>query len=561
MDFFYDGQIRRYLTQFIRALSGFHYQDGEGNLVQVPVRFGTLNKQTASILRQNSENFLMQAPFISAYVENLELSRARMQDPTYVSKVHVVERQYGYTDENGQYIEDYAAKRGADVTVERLMPNPYQLSLKADIWTTNIDQKLQILEQIVVLFNPAIELQTTSNYLDWTSLTTLELMEINYTNQTIPTGDQDLEVASLKFMAPIWLSPPAKVKRQGVITSIIARVFDEEGNITNDLLAGSMISRQVITLYGYGVMITNNSSSGNPQYIAKLLGNVEGVTNAFDTQISKLGQNINWREILERYPGKFVAGYSKLQLTKADGKIATATLSLDSADETIMHLTFDSQSLPPNTNIPSIYRTGNNGLKSPGTIDAIIDPSKPITMSKVNGLRYLILEDISAKNRDYDVNQNNLISYYQDVDITEAFYVTDILASSIINTDMLNKKYTITELGTTDFTIMGASKNAVGVTFTAVRYGNGTGKVTRAGQPVDGQVLPGVVQWENFEANANDIIEWNGTTWQVVFNSGAQTGPTFITNAYTGIQYKWDGEAWTKSMEGTFNNGSWQIIL
>jgi len=430
MDFFYDGQIRRYLTQFIRALSGFHYQDGEGNLKQVPVRFGTLNKQAASILRQNSENFLMQAPFISAYIENLELSRARMQDPTYVSKVHVIEREYGYTDEDvdsptyGRYIEDYAAKRGADVTVERLMPNPYQLSLKADIWTTNIDQKLQILEQIVVLFNP-----------------------------------------------------PAKVKRQGVITSIIARVFDEEGNITNDLLAGSMISRQVITLYGYGVMITNNSSSGSPQYIAKLLGNVEGVTNTFDTQISKLGQNINWREILERYPGKFVAGYSKLQLTKADGKIASGTLSLDSADETIMHLTFDNQSLPTNTLI-----AGAGAITAArGTVDAIVDPTRPLPASKTVDMRFLILEEI---------NPASIVDFADSVPYF---------------------------------------RNANGTTF--------------------------------LRANANDIIQWDGATWHVIFNSGTQTGPTFITNAYTGIQYKWSGGTWTKSMEGTFDNGSWQIIL
>jgi hypothetical protein len=278
-------------------------------------------------------------------------------------------------------------------------------------------------------------------------------------------------------MAPIWLSPPAKVKRQGVITSIIARVFDEEGNITNDLLAGSMISRQVITLYGYGVMITNNSSSGNPQYIAKLLGNVEGVNNTFDTQISKLGQNINWREILERYPGKFVAGYSKLQLTKADGKIATATLSLDSADETIMHLTFDNQSLPTNTLIAGAGAV----TAARGTVDAIVDPTRPLPASKTVDMRFLILEEI---------NPASIVDFADSVPYF---------------------------------------RNANGTTF--------------------------------LRANANDVIQWDGSTWHVIFNSGAQTGPTFITNAYTGIQYKWDGTAWTKSMEGTFDNGSWQIIL
>ena len=470
MDFFYDGQIRRYLTQFIRALSGFSYKDGDGQLHQVPVRFGSANKQALGVMRQNSENVLLQAPFISVYIGNLELSRARMQDPNFVSKVHVTEREYDTATNS------YLNKKGADVTIERLMPNPYQLTLTADIWTTSIDQKLQILEQIIVLFNPAIELQTTSSYLDWTSLTTLELMDIEYTNQTIPSGDQEMEICSLKFMAPIWLSPPAKVKRQGVITSIIARVFDEEGNISSDILAGSLISQQAITFDGYGVLLTNNSKTGS-DYVAKLLHHVEGVTSSFAEKTTKIGTDISWREILEKYPGKFYAGLSKIQLTKADGKKANATLSLDVDDETLMHLTFDSQSLPTNTVIAGAgaVTTGR------GTVDAIIDPTRPLPINKTVGMRLLILEEI---NPDSIETFDDSVPYF---------------------------------------------RNSDGVTF--------------------------------LRAKANDIIMWDGTTWYVVFNSNEVKTLSYITNIYTGIQYKWDGVSWTKSMEGTFPAGSWQIIL
>jgi hypothetical protein len=486
MQHFYDGQIRRYLTQFVRALSGFSYKDSQGNLKEVPVRFGTANKQAANVLRQNSENFVMQAPFISVYINNLELSRARLQDPNYISKVNIRERDID--PETGEY----TSSKGADVTVERLMPNPYQLSLIADIWTTNIDQKLQILEQIIVLFNPAIELQTTSSYLDWTSLTTLELMDIQYTNQTVPSGDQELEIASLTFMAPIWLSPPAKVKRMGVITSIIARVFDEKGNLSTDILNGNLISQQVITIDGYGIIITNNATSGSPQYVAKLLANIEGVSNKFENKISKLGSDINWREIVDRYPGKFIPNLSKIQLTKADGKTAIATISLNSQDESLMNLNFDALSLPTNTIIPS----GVNGIPNRGTIDAIIDPTKPILMTKSIDTRFLILEDINPINQTYDANQDNVV-------------------------------------------LLDPETN----------------------EPLEGEVLPGVKQWGDFMAKANDIIMWDGTQWRVIFNSSQINTVTFITNAYTGIQYKWNGTNWTKSMEGIFPAGKWQIIL
>ena len=38
MDWFYDAQLRRYLTQFMRVMSNFGYKDAKGNVVKVPVR-------------------------------------------------------------------------------------------------------------------------------------------------------------------------------------------------------------------------------------------------------------------------------------------------------------------------------------------------------------------------------------------------------------------------------------------------------------------------------------------------------------------------------------------
>ena len=55
------------------------------------------------------------------------------------------------------------------------MPSPYKITFSADIWSTNTEQKLQIWEQLVVFFNPSFEIQTTDNYIDWTSLSTITL--------------------------------------------------------------------------------------------------------------------------------------------------------------------------------------------------------------------------------------------------------------------------------------------------------------------------------------------------------------------------------------------------
>ena len=47
MQHFYDGQIRRYITQLVRMMSNFSYKDGKGALTQIPVMYGDLTRQVA----------------------------------------------------------------------------------------------------------------------------------------------------------------------------------------------------------------------------------------------------------------------------------------------------------------------------------------------------------------------------------------------------------------------------------------------------------------------------------------------------------------------------------
>ena len=143
MDFFYDGQIRRYVTQFMRIFIGFKYQAGDGTQQSIPVMYGDMTRQVANIIRENSENKLPTVPRIACYITGLEMDTTRLSDPTFVSKVNIRERKY-FEDENGN--REYTGAPGKNVTVERIMPTPYIMTVKADIWTSNTDQKLQLLK-------------------------------------------------------------------------------------------------------------------------------------------------------------------------------------------------------------------------------------------------------------------------------------------------------------------------------------------------------------------------------------------------------------------------------
>ena len=316
---FYDGQIRRYLTQMVRLMSNFSYADSKKQLVQVPVMYGDITRQVGSIIKDGSENKIPSAPRMGIYVTGIEMNTAMLADASYVSKVNIRERAY---DTQGQ---EYLNEQGKNYTVERLMPTPYTLSVNVDIWTTNTDQKLQILEQILMLFNPSLEIQTTDNYIDWTSLSVVNLDGITFSSRTIPVGvDSDIDVATLAFKTPIYISPPVKVKRLGVITNIITSIFDESGNVNifdseeekapkldtdNESIHGSV----VVAPTGEVTSITQsgNVSRGSSDIVISLSHNNHNLlvlNNVLQLVYKGVVGNIDWKTYLDEMPGNFRTG-------------------------------------------------------------------------------------------------------------------------------------------------------------------------------------------------------------------------------------------------------------
>ena len=63
-------------------------------------------------------------------------------------------------------------------------------------------------------------------------------------------------------------------------------------------------------------------------------------------------------------------------------------------------------------------------------------------------------------------------------------------------------------------------------------------------------------------AKANDIVEYDGVEWIVVFESAtSQHTIQYVTNITTGMQYEWDGDSWIKSYQGVYVGGTWSLVL
>jgi hypothetical protein len=538
MEHFYDGQIRRYLTQIVRLFSQFSYKDGKGNIVQVPVTYGDLSRQVGSILRDNSENKIPSAPRMAVFITGLEMDTARLSDSSYVNKMNIRERA---VDANGV---EYLRKEGKNYTVERLMPTPYNLSVNVDLWTTNTDQKLQILEQIFMLFNPSLEIQTTDNYIDWTSLSVLNIENINFSSRSIPTGtESEIDVATLGLKTPIYISPPVKVKKLGVITNIITAIFAEDGleiNIDDSAYAQSLIKQATIF---DGVDAVPSKLPGKREALTSETTLVTTSHNNYDliflNGVAKLlGKGVvgaeTWTGYLKSIPEVFESGITELRLQRSNGYEIIGTVSINTFNETELIVNIDPDTLPDDT-----YIEGRTG------IDYIIDPLKFNPESKHSeSPRILLLGNIGHIHKDSFTTENTIF------EIRTGKLFTDIVGETVyVNGVKIN------------VSIVPESDNPEGEFIIKIAGGIAAGSLVEYELYLD---QDGPDAWKNlngtdFAASANDIVEWDGTKWNIVFKAANVTAETFVTNMNTNTQYKWTGSEWILSFEGEYPDGTWRL--
>lgn len=375
--YFYDEQIKRFLLQFARIFSNWdvlYGTDGNGNPIyhRVPIQYGDSSRQAATILANNSASNLPSTPMITYYISGLEYDQRRTQDPFFVDKLNV--RQRAVNSDTGEY----ETTQGNAFTIERIMPVPYTLRVNVDIWTSNTKQKLEITEQLATLFNPSMEIQSTDNFIDWTSLSVVYQDGLTFTSRSIPVGTGDpIDILSWKFYMPIWISSPIKVRKMGVIQRIIASIF--RGSAIDDIQDDDLLlgTRQKITPYGYQVLLIGNKLQLLPQNQSPVPPN-----SSLEVPVEPQ-TDVYWEAALNAY-GVVKPGISMIALENPylETEIM-GTISYDPSDARLLIYNIDSDTIPQNTLQP---------------VDSVIDPvvkwpGEGLPTSAI-GQRYLIVEDI-----------------------------------------------------------------------------------------------------------------------------------------------------------------------
>jgi hypothetical protein len=510
--------------------------------------YGDQDRQVGNIIRQNSENKINSMPRIAVYITNLEMEKDRLADATFVGKMHIRERDIEYNPETER--DEYTSTEGTNYTIERIMPTPYKLTVKADIWTSSTEQKLQLLEQMMMLFNPSLEIQTTDNYVDWTSLSVIYMDNIDFSSRSIPVGqDTPIDIATMTLSMPIWISPPSKVKRLGVIESVSMGMFSQIGRsnvgyidglgiddggatpsqLNNIGAVATVVDNYNIIVYGGQARIFYPDASGS---------NIDDLINVeIDSE-----QRVNWNLLFDKHLGNWDSRTSKIFLLQPNGTQVIGTIAINPLDPTILNIEWITDTYPSNTDIVSEYRPN-----SPGTFDAVIDPKakgpNSGLPSSAIGTRYLIIDNIGGGIRETLIAENSSNRIDTTIDYNKVLR-TEVYVNNIpVDFDILNIQGKLV--------IRLTNSAQIDDSITYELFTNNQGPSAWRNQ--DGS---------DFIANTNDIIEWTGTKWQVIFdNTISKNIIRYLTNIYTNVQYKWNGVSWVKSFEGEYLKGYWRILL
>lgn len=229
--YFYNKQLVNYILQFMAVFAQMQVsvgkrgpdepippdcppveyteEDKKETLISVPIHWGAQDRIVRSILADNTQNKLMRLPIMSAYLKGLELANDIRHGTGNV-------RRNTYVPTGGMIPDDIQV-------VYQAVPNYCYADFELAIYASNVNQMYQILEQIIPMFDPRIQIQTNDTQFDPTRMTTIELtgmaLEQNYPSGTDPRIIQ----STLTFRAPIYISVPASIRRN-FIEKVYARV-------------------------------------------------------------------------------------------------------------------------------------------------------------------------------------------------------------------------------------------------------------------------------------------------------------------------------------------------
>lgn len=221
----FDSQFDKYIGQVMRVFSGFQVYYDDNTLRPVPVRYGSMSRIVASVLNKRDSLHNQALPTMAVNLSSIE--------PAPDNK-----RSHHHSD-----AVTYRDRNGAQKSSERIIGPAFKLNLDVSIYASSVTQMFEILEQILLVFNPRVAFQVDNDAFNSDYITELELVGINDDINTPLGVDNRTVMMTLQFQCPVRLRYPMDFDAP-LIETIKARIFDESASEApiEDFVIGGEVS-------------------------------------------------------------------------------------------------------------------------------------------------------------------------------------------------------------------------------------------------------------------------------------------------------------------------------
>jgi len=212
-------QLEKYIGQFMRIFSGFQVEDGverngTKNRKRVPVVYGNMSRITASIMTNRDHLSATTLPIMAANMIGLSPDPNNKKTPH-----HRDERSMRAGTNNTRY----------DV-IDRLTGPAFLMNMELSVYASSTTELFDIIEQILLIFNPRVAIQTSSSVVDSSYITDVSLVEIRPEIQYPMGTESQVIVMTLVFELPVRLKYP-----QGFNDKIIEQIVQNVKTSDNEV--------------------------------------------------------------------------------------------------------------------------------------------------------------------------------------------------------------------------------------------------------------------------------------------------------------------------------------
>lgn len=222
-EYFYHGeQVYTYLVQFMAIFSGIQVSVGknkfndESSLIYVPIRYGSTDKTVEWVISSQTTNKPIRVPIMAVKISGIEFAP---------------ELRKGMRTESARVSLPLGASLPDGLkTIRQKQPNPCKLNLELSVFTSNLKNRFEILEQILLLFEPDIQIFTSDDYDDHYKIGRVELLNMTFDEDyPMGQGSNQLIVDTYQFYADVALRTPVDLK-ESYVKSIKLRL-DSTSNL------------------------------------------------------------------------------------------------------------------------------------------------------------------------------------------------------------------------------------------------------------------------------------------------------------------------------------------